>query len=230
MAIDLIEALRTTGAIREFTDEPVTDDQLARILDTARFAPNGGNAQSWHVVVLKDAARRRTLRDLYVSVWRRYLAQAQRGLRPWAPVTDRDAERAAIDAVDRGDVDVAIGDFAEHLDDAPALLVLLADLRLLAAIDRDHARYTFVGGASVYPFAWSILLAARAEGLGGVITTMAVGREEEVRALLGVPPEHAVAGVIVLGHPVRRPTRLTRKPVPQFATIDAFDGLPLGEP
>jgi nitroreductase len=160
----------------------------------------------------------------------------ERGLEPLAELlwtgtaTDADAERAAIDAVDRGELDVAIGGFAEHLDRAPALLVLMADLRLLAAIDRDHARYTFVGGASVYPFAWSILLAARAEGLGGVITTMAVGREDEVRALLGVPPEHAVAGVVVLGHPHHRPTRLTRKPVPQFATIDAFDGLPLGEP
>ena len=57
--MDLIDALRTTGATREFTDDPVDDATLARILDTARFAPSGGNAQSWRVVVVRDPERRR---------------------------------------------------------------------------------------------------------------------------------------------------------------------------
>ena len=41
--MDLFDAMRTTSACREFTDEPVTDEQLHRILDAARFAPAGGN-------------------------------------------------------------------------------------------------------------------------------------------------------------------------------------------
>ena len=81
------------------------------------------------------------------------------------------------------------------------LLALFADLRALAAVDRDHARYTFAGGASIYPFAWNLLLAARAEGLGGVITTMPIRREDDVKALLGAPDEMALAAVIALGHP-----------------------------
>ena len=52
--MDLIDTLRTTGAVREFTDEPVPDDVLARVLDTARFAPSGGNRQGWRVVVVQD--------------------------------------------------------------------------------------------------------------------------------------------------------------------------------
>jgi nitroreductase len=64
--VDLIETLRSTGAVREFTDDPVGDDVVARILDTARFAPSGGNAQAWHVVVIKDPGLRVRLRDLYV--------------------------------------------------------------------------------------------------------------------------------------------------------------------
>jgi nitroreductase len=56
--VDLIETLRSTGAVREFTDEPVGDDVVARILDTARFAPSGGNAQARHVVVIKDPGLR----------------------------------------------------------------------------------------------------------------------------------------------------------------------------
>ena len=104
------------------------------------------------------------------------------------------------------------------------MAVVLADLRLLAATDRDLGRYTLVGGASVYPFVWSILLAAHAEGLGGVLTTMTVTREPQVRELLSVPDEFAMVAVLALGHPVHRPTRLRRDPVESFATIDSFDG------
>jgi nitroreductase len=87
-----------------------------------------------------------------------------------------------------------------------------------------------VGGASIYPFAWSILLAARAEGLGGVMTTMLVRQEQAVRELLDVPDTVALAGMLALGHPVRRPTRLRREPVESFASIDRFDGPKLGSP
>lgn len=222
--MDLVDTLRGTGAAREFHPEPVDDDVLRRILDVARFAPNGGNRQAWRVVVVKDAATRARLRDLYVSGWREYLAMGAAGLTPWAPVTDADAEAAALADLPTGDV----GDFAQRFDEVPALLVLLADLRRLAAVDRDLDRYTLVGGASIYPFAWSVLLAARAEGLGGVLTTMVVRHEDEVRSLLGVPEELAVAGAIVLGRPVHQPTRLRRDAVDDFATVDRYDGGPLG--
>lgn len=170
-------------------------------------------------------------RDLYLQGWRRYLAQVAAGLRPWAPITDRDAERAALAALDDGaPLGLPVGEFAPHLDEVPALLVVLADLRLLAAVDRDLDRYSFIGGGSVYPFAWSVLLAARAEGLGGVITTMPVWRESDVKALFGVPEEFALAAVIALGTPVHQPSRLRRKPVSDFATFDAFDGPALDRP
>src|SRR3982751_6865711 len=63
---DLIETLRTTGAVRDFLPDPVDDVVVARILDAARFAPSGGNGQGWHVVVVQDAAKRARLRDLYL--------------------------------------------------------------------------------------------------------------------------------------------------------------------
>jgi len=230
--MDLTEVLRTTGAVREFQPEPVPDEVVYRILDTARFAPSGGNRQGWRIVVVKDPGIRAGLRDLYLPGWYEYLAQAGAGLVPWAPVTDGELEADAL----LGAPGIAAaaaegpGGFAEHLDAQPVLLVLLADLRALAAVDRGFGRYTFVGGASIYPFAWSVLLAARAEGLGGVITTMATRREDEVRALLHVPEELAVAGLIVLGHPVRQPTRLRRAPVEGFATVDRFDGPAFARP
>ena len=100
--MDLIETLRSTGAVREFTDDPVGDDVVARILDTARFAPSGGNAQAWHVVVIKDPGLRVRLRDLYVPGWRDYLAMSAAGLRPWAPGNGPAAEAAAVAAVPDG--------------------------------------------------------------------------------------------------------------------------------
>jgi nitroreductase len=223
--MELVSTLRTTGAVREFRDEPVPDDVVWRVLDTARFAPSGGNRQGWRVVLVKDAAVRRSLRDLYLSGWYEYLSQRAAGLVPFAAITDDDAERAATADAER--LRGLGGDFAERLDEAPVLLVLLADLRAIAAVDKHAPRYTLAGGASVYPFAWNVLLAARAEGLGGVMTTMVVRREPDVRVLLGVPDELVVAGLLVLGVPVHQPTKLTRNSVESFTTVDRFDGGPL---
>lgn len=218
--MELTEALRSTGAVRDFTDQPVDDATLAQVLDTARFAPSGANAQAWRVVVVKDVERRRRLRDLYLAGSRDYLALSVAGLRPWAPTNDRDAEARALAAENLP----APGGFAERFDEAPVLLALFADLSLLAAVDRDADRYTFAGGASIYPFAWSILLAAREEGLGGVITTIAIRGEPQVKPLLGAPDHFALAAVIALGHPVRAARRLRRAPVASFATVDSIDG------
>jgi len=225
--LDLLEALRTTGAVREFTDEPVDDGVVHRVLDAARFAPNGGNRQAWRVAVVKDGAARAQLRDLYLENWYEYLAQSAAGLTPWAAVTDRQAEEAArLAAPAMAEAGRASPGFAERLDKVPVMLVVVADLTRLACVDRDADHYTLVGGASIYPMAWSILLAARAEGLGGVMTTMVVRSQAAARAALGVPDNCVVAALLALGHPVRRPTRLRRAPVEAFTTVDRLDGPP----
>jgi nitroreductase len=84
--VELIEALRTTGAVREFADAPIPDATVHRLLDTARFAPNGGNRQAWRVIMVKDPALRRAMRDSYLPGWYQYLAQVAAGLTPWAVV------------------------------------------------------------------------------------------------------------------------------------------------
>lgn len=230
--MELSEALRSTGAVRDFTDDPVPDDVLYRLLDTARFAPNGGNRQAWHVIVVRDAATRLALRDLYLPGWYEYLPQMEAGLTPFAAVTDRDAEREARSRAgafaERG---AANPGFAERLHEVPLLMVLTADLRNLATLDRDLDRYTLVGGASIYPFAWSLLLAAHDEGLGGVITTVAIREEPKLRALFHLPEHVVVAGVLAFGHPAgKRATKLRRNPVESFATIDRYDGPAVSAP
>jgi nitroreductase len=226
--LDLVTTLRSTGAVRDYTDEPVSDEVLARLLDTARFAPNGGNRQGWRVIVVKDPAARAAVRDLYLSGWYDYMALAAAGLTPWSPQTDRDQERAALaNASQFAEAGATAPSFAETLDTAPALLLVLADLGVLATVDRDLPRYTMVGGASIYPFVWSLLLAARAEGLGGVMTTVAVRREAELRALFDIPETVVAAALVVLGHPVAAARRLKRSPVSSFAWIDRYAGIPL---
>lgn len=222
--MDLIETLRSTGAIREFTDEPVDDEVVARLLDTARFAPSGGNAQAWNVVVIKDQGTRRRLRDLYLPGWRDYLAMGAAGLRPWAPGNDPAAEAAAVAAVPEAVITAAGQGFAGEFDRVPVLLAVFTDLTAVAAVDRDSDRYPIAGGASVYPFVWSVLLAAHAEGLGGVMTTMLVREEPEVKRLLGAPEHWALATVVALGRPAHPRKRLRRRPVHSFTTVDRADG------
>ncbi len=232
MDLDLVETLRSTGAVREFTPEPVGDDVLRRILETARFAPSGGNRQGWRVIVVKDPSVRAALRDLYLTGWYEYLAMGSAGLVPWAPVTDRAAEARGAGphpGVRRRRCRRHGAGVRRDPGPAPALLLVLADLTALAAVDRDLPRYTLVGGASIYPFVWSVLLAARAEGLSGVVTTMPVRREPDVRALFGFPDSVAVASLVVLGRPVSAPRRLRRASVDSFTWVDRYDGPPLGE-
>jgi nitroreductase len=226
--MELRDALSTTGAVRDFTDEPVDDATLVRVLDLARFAPSGGNRQGWRVVVVKDPAVRRRLRDAYLAGWYQYLAQRAAGLTPWSPLADREAEAAAIAGAPDIAAAAAPDGFAESLDRVPVLLALLVDLGALAAVDRDLDRYTFAGAASVYPFAWSVLLAAREEGLGGVLTTMAIRDEPAALEALGAPDGWALAALLALGRPVRTVSRLTRADVASFTTVDRAGGPPFG--
>ena len=234
--MDLIETLRSTGAVREFLPDPIDDAVLYRVLETARFAPSGGNRQGWRVIVVKDPEKRRALRDLYLTGWYEYLAMAGAGLVPWAPVTDRAAEAEAAAGApalrEQATRQTAAGSpgMAEALDLAPAVLLVVADLTALAAVDRDLDRYTFAGGASIYPFTWNLLLAARAEGLGGVITTMAIRREDDMRRLFSIPETSAVAAVVVLGRPVSAARRLRRLPVEEFTWVDGYMGAPFKSP
>ena len=81
--MDFREVVRTTFAARQFTDEPLPDATLHRILDDARFAPSGGNRQPWKVVVVKSAAKRARLAELITPTIRRYLAERAAGENPW---------------------------------------------------------------------------------------------------------------------------------------------------
>lgn len=219
--MDLYDVMRTTAAVREFTDDPLPDEVLHRILENARFAPSGGNRQGTRIVVVQDPDTRQRLADLNLPAARRYLAQGKAGQSPWNPLEPPSPTPEEIAATE---VPPA---FTRPVLTAGAVLVVCVDLNLVAAMDQDLDRIGLIGGASVYPLVWNILLAARNEGFGGTITTMAVAQEPAVQELLGIPEEYAVAAVLPLGKPVKQLTRLRRLPVEELVTRERFDGPPL---
>lgn len=216
--MDFSDVIRTTGATRQFTDDPLPDEVLERILDNARFAPTGGNRQGAHAIVVRDQQTRDQLAELAVPGARRYIAQIRNGEGPWNPL-----QPCGVDAETIAAVEVPP---ESPLRDAPVVLVVCVDLAVVAAFDQDLDRIAVIPGASVYPFVWSILLAARNEGYGGVLTTAAVAEEPRLKQLLGIPSDYAVAAVLPLGKPVHQVTKLKRKPVAEIASRERFDGEP----
>lgn len=229
--MDLLHVMRTNGSVRAFRNEPVGDDAIARVLDAARFAPSGGNQQGWHVIVLKDRTIRSQVASLARMGWNEYAAMTKAGVRPFAadetgrwPGPPPGMDLAAEALTDRP------WPFMDGIENAPVLLVVAVDLRVVASVDTDLDRVGVASGASIYPFTQNILLAARTEGLGGVLTTFLVRRESQAQELLGLPKYMAIASLIALGKPEHQNTKLTRKPVAGFTTIDRFDGPALPNP
>jgi nitroreductase len=216
--MDLYEVMRTTAAVREFTDDPLPDEVLHTILENARFAPSGGNRQGTQIVVVRDPETRERLVEITEPGARRYHAQRAAGETPWsayAPsqVTEEQVAETHVPA-----------SVTEPIRRAPVVLVVCVDLREVAALDKELGRVGIVGGASVYPLVWNILLAARNEGFGGTITTMAIAEEPALKRLLDIPEPFAVAAVVPLGKPVRQLKRLNRVAVDQLTHVEHWNG------
>ncbi len=218
VGMELRDTLRTTGAARAFTDQSVDDATLAAILDDARFAPSGGNRQPWRVAVVKDVSLRRQLGGLMQPIWDDYVAQAGTGVTPFTVVTAGVYDMAPQIA---GGMPNALLD---NIESIPVVLLVAVDLGKVSMMDKDLGRATVVGGASIYPFCWSVMLAARERGLGGVLTTFLSRAEHDAAPLVDLPEGFALAATIFLGYPTVQPTKLSRKPVRAFATVDTFTG------
>lgn len=221
--MELYDVMRTTFAARDFTEAPLPDATLYKILDRARFAPSGGNRQGWSVIVVRDRHTREALAALTEPAARRYVAQQRAGESPWNSVDPTQVDTATIERTP------APARLTQPLIQAAVVLVVCVDLKVVASTDQYLERVGVISGASIYPFAWNILLAARHEGYGGTITTLTVAQEPKIQELLGMPPHIAVCAIMPLGKPVAQLTRLTRKPVPAFAMRERWGGAPLSE-
>ncbi len=208
--------MRGTPSTRYFTEEPVSHGALERVFENARFAPSGGNRQGWRVIVITERDTRRRLRELYEGPWDAYMLKT--------------GGRAALDAGEASGLTAGrlrmlrgADEFAHNFDQVPVHLVVCVALDALAITDAELDRPSIVGGASVYPFVHNILLGLRHEGLGAAFTTLLVPAEAEVKQLLAIPRELAVAGHISVGHRADPwPKRLNRDPVVDFVSGERF--------
>ena len=215
--IDLYEALSTTRAVRRLRPDPIPDEVLRRVITAANWAPTGGNAQPWRVIAVCAPEKKQRLQELYIGPWEDY-ARGHRALLGKLDAESRARQERMIAAADH---------LANHLHQAPVILVFCFHPKLMAITDTDLGRPSIVGGASVYPAVQNALLACRAEGLGCTLTTLLCRREPEVKQLLAMPEDWATAAFVPIGYPVGRGHGpLQRRPVDKMAFLDHW-GQPL---
>ena len=173
---DLFAVVGRQRAHRAFTDEPVGDDAIARVLDAAVHAPSAENRQPWEFVVVRDAGLRERIGVLTERAWTDHGRAFSESRLPPALFADVDAG--------------ATGGIAA----APVLIVVCADTGrgLPATVD-----------SSIFPAVQNLLLAATALGLGSALTTITTIACSELQEALHLPPSVRPVAVVPIGHPAR---------------------------
>ncbi len=210
---DLYEAMSTLRAVRKLRTDPIPDHVLERVLQAACWAPTGGNQQPWRVVVVRDAGKKRALQDIYRPEWQKYVEGFMARLSGLAPEELAKWEKIAS----------AGNHLADHLHEAPAILLFCGNPKMMAITDAKLDRISMVGGGSVYPAVQNAMLACVAEGLGCTLTTLHCLREAEVKAALEIPDPWATLAMVPIGYPVGRGHGpITRQPPSVLAYRDTF--------
>jgi nitroreductase len=222
--IGLFEAMYTARSLRHFKADPVPDALIEKIIDAAIRASTGGNTQHWNFIVVRDAAKRRELGELY------------RKASDYAEKIYSNRPVPAHLTVEQNQQFVANSGYLwDHMADAPVILVpclLKRDpppIETLPPIVQgryaEHlANIDRTSGASIYPSVQNIILTCRALGLGTVITTNHMLYEDEVKAALGIPANVGTFAMMPIGFPTKKYGPLTRKPVAEVTYLDGWKG------
>ena len=193
---DIYEVMQTQRAIRRWTDEPVPRDVIERVVQAACWAPSGSNLQPWgFLVVTDDAIRER-------------LAAA---IREWfsARMTDRPNPDDLPDPTQRRMLRGAFNLF-DNFAAAPVWIIPCL------VRPESPAPSGILAGSSIYPSIQNLMLAARAEGLGTVLTTPQDGIMEQLRSELSIPDTALPVAIIPMGWPDANFGPVTRKPLDTF--------------
>ncbi len=203
MRDEVLEAIMTTRAIRRFTDEPVSDEEILTCLRAAQQAPSGGNVQLAQYVVVTDPEAKAVVADLYRRAYERYEKTLPDGSAFKNPDEAASWERGRA----------ASTYLAEHLADAQALVLFLLPLVPWSPSDDQGTMDIGPLYASVYPAVQNFCLAARALGIGTTLTTVIRIHSDEVLAALGVPEgRFEIAALVPVGRPAGRFGIARRKP------------------
>lgn len=206
MAVDLIEGLATTRAIRRYTDERISDDDLSTILFSATRAPTGSNRQNFRMLVLRDGPRATEAKALLGNSFRA----------GWAAKIASDGYAEGSGSADdspKARMARTMQQFVDNFEQTP--VVVLPCIR-----DRHKS---LIDGASVYPACQNLLLAARALGYGGVMTGWHKQVETELRELLSIPDGYSIAATIPLGRPQGAHGPVRRRPLQELVFDDGWE-------
>ncbi|SDT82644.1 Nitroreductase [Streptomyces sp. TLI_053] len=213
------ELLTTTRSVRLRLDlsRPVDLDLVRECVEIALQAPNGGNTQRWHWLVVAEDGLRKRIAEVYRRSFEARYPPAAGATAATAAAT---GDTAAADGV--SDRMLAGGrHLAEHLHEVPVLVVPCLELgsRRLTA-----ANQAGVWG-SLLPAAWSYMLAARARGLGTAWTTVHLDAEQEVADLLGLPGDVRQGALIPTAHVLGDGFGpAPRRPVDSVLHLDGWGG------
>ncbi|HWC30276.1 MAG TPA: nitroreductase family protein [Dehalococcoidia bacterium] len=203
--MDFFEVLHTQRSIRKFKPDPVPDEALWKMIDTAIRAPSGGNTQPWAFLIIRDEARRHRLAD------------AVRGISGDLETGLADAEKLPTESARR----MRRASVAFRHDVASAPVIIIPCLVNPSSPSKDID--SIWAGSSIYGAVQNMMLAARAQGLGTVLTTFNVPLEDFIRKEFGVPEGSRPVAVIPVGYPDGQnfgPT--TRKPVESVTYWDGW--------
>ncbi len=193
------EVVHTQRSIRRFKPDPVPDEAIWAMLDAAIRAPSGSNSQPWIWLVVRDDARRAIIagavRGYYDASdrWQQLQSNLDRSNDP----SHRRTLRRVID-------------FVGNIAAAPVLIVPC----LVGIASPDTDPRSLLSGSSIYGAVQNMMLAARAQGLGTVLTTFHKFIEDKLRAEFHLPENAVPVCVVPVGYPEgQRFGPTTRKPV-----------------
>ncbi len=208
---DVFDIMHTTRTMRRLKPDPVPDELIVKMLEAATRAPNGGNSQAWHFVVVKDARIKKAVQVWYKKAFDEIIGPRYASSEPPPGVTKERYMRQHK----------AVEYLTEHYHEAPVWIV--------ACIRHGEAKPDRMSGASIYPAVQNILLAARALGLGASLTTRHMFFAEEADQALQLPPGVLSYAIIPIGYPMGNFGPVGRGNLAEFVSLDrvgnAWDAL-----
>ena len=205
ISLQLLDGLATTRTIRRYTADPIPEHDLATILWHASRAPSGSNRQPVRYLVLRDGPlaqrARAVLGESFRASWA--VKRAADGYEAGSAFEDTGSPKARMAAT--------MQHFVDHVEDVPVIV--------LVCMKRHRAPNPYEG-ASVYPAAQNLLLAARALGYGGALTMWHQLVEPQLRDLLAVPEDVALSACITLGRPQGAHGPVRRRPLHEVVFDD----------
>ena len=212
MQIDeFLKLVKRRRSIRKFKSDPIPDEYVEKMIDAARFAQSGGNAQPWEFIVVKDDNAKKKIVDIY----------EQQIIQTWQIERTREKELRQPAYKE--------GPHKSSFGNAPVFIIIGGDPRAVqASVLSTH--FIHNEGGPMAHFLKNIanatqilMLAATALDLGAQWVSINSVMEVRLRALLGIPDELALHTLVPVGYPLHKPLPIYRRELKDMIHYERFD-------